>query len=389
MARQTTVLSIFLASPSDVVQERDIVVKCVEKWNAIRGKSYGYLFELLNWERSTSASVADYGQSAVNRQIGDDYDAMIALFWHRIGSPTPHHRSGTTEEYSRAIERFKNGAPIEIGVYFKSANPPFNDIDPDQLKALRSLQESMQAEGIYHKSFPTDEGLSYEIDLFLDNLMRSHQSGRLSQADDSGAHISTTIAQQDSVCSNTPASEDDDLGYIDLIESLNDNTSKMSAFLSESAEKLTDIAAASRDGTEILEGLTALGSLEPSDMKAVVAEVTNKFNLYSDSVERGIDQFAENIEGIAQDSLNLIRVSVDFPSEESEVAEAKLSLQGLIDQMDGAVMNMNDFVETIRGLQRMTVAFNQARKRVINNTNRIIEIIQSARPILEEAVRMI
>jgi hypothetical protein len=157
MPRQTTIISVFLASPSDVAAERKIVTRAIDRWNTIRGRSQGYLLELLTWELSTSSAVGSDGQDVVNSQIGDEYDAMVAIFWSRLGSETPRADSGTVEEYERALQRHKRGDPIEVGVYFKTADPPMDKIDPMQLKGVFDLKTQMESDGVYHKSFKDDE----------------------------------------------------------------------------------------------------------------------------------------------------------------------------------------------------------------------------------------
>lgn len=385
MARQTTIISIFLASPSDVSDERSLIVRSIERWNAIRGKAQGYLLELINWENATSSAIGLDGQDVVNNQIGDDYDAMIAIFWHRVGSPTGRAVSGTAEEYDRALKRFKDNEPIEIGVYFKSANPPMAEIDTEQLQGVINLKKKMQDDGVYHKSFIDDDGLSFEIEMFIDRLVRSHKSGVLAR---NVTSTKLTIDPKENYEDKVPL-EEEDLGYLDLSESIDANSERLTRFLQASSVKLEEITAVTREGSQTFQELVALGSPDPAKVRAVVAGVTQSFNSYSDTVESGIDEFAESMAGIANDSIGLIRVSADFPSDEDDARAARSSLMSLLENMDGAMDGLESFADSVKGLQRMTVAFNQARKRLVANTSRIVQVMTSARPILEEAIRNI
>ncbi|MGQ9373299.1 DUF4062 domain-containing protein [Acinetobacter tandoii] len=106
MPKQTTTLSIFLASPSDVNNERIIVKKVIEELNSISLKPFNIQLELINWENSTHPGFGSYPQDVINNQIGDDYDIFIGILWARFGTPTNKAESGTLEEFERAYSRF-------------------------------------------------------------------------------------------------------------------------------------------------------------------------------------------------------------------------------------------------------------------------------------------
>ena len=62
MAKQITTLSIFLASPSDVANERNIVKRVIDELNNTSLKPFNIQLELLNWENSTFPSFGAYPQ---------------------------------------------------------------------------------------------------------------------------------------------------------------------------------------------------------------------------------------------------------------------------------------------------------------------------------------
>lgn len=80
MPRQTTTIGLFLASPSDVEREREIVTRAIDAWNQISGRRSGVYVELLKWETSVAAGFSDDGQSVVNEEIGEAYDALLCVF---------------------------------------------------------------------------------------------------------------------------------------------------------------------------------------------------------------------------------------------------------------------------------------------------------------------
>jgi hypothetical protein len=61
MPRQTTAISILLASPFDVVFERNLISQLVADWNNIRGRNGGVFLDLLKFETSVAAGFGDDG----------------------------------------------------------------------------------------------------------------------------------------------------------------------------------------------------------------------------------------------------------------------------------------------------------------------------------------
>ena len=76
---------------------------------------------------------------AVGRLPGGDSEGV-----GRIGTPTGRAESGTVEEFERAYEQWKTEPDtIRLMMYFKNANVPFEDIDPDQIASVRQFKRSL------------------------------------------------------------------------------------------------------------------------------------------------------------------------------------------------------------------------------------------------------
>lgn len=101
------VIKIFLASPGDVIEEREKLAALTSEINdvlAYLAPERGLKLELLRYEVD---AYPDYGppQDVVNRLIPDDFDIFVGIMWKRCGTPTAGEESGTVEEYRRAVER--------------------------------------------------------------------------------------------------------------------------------------------------------------------------------------------------------------------------------------------------------------------------------------------
>ena len=85
MSKETTVLQIFVASPSDVSDERELLDMVVAELNRTWSSSLGVTLELLKFETHVRPAFSTDPQAVVNEQISQNYDAFIGIFWSRIG----------------------------------------------------------------------------------------------------------------------------------------------------------------------------------------------------------------------------------------------------------------------------------------------------------------
>ena len=173
LARNEKVVSIFLASPSDVADERAIVDKVVQWINTTLSRSSGLRFEIISWETHSRPGFGVDAQAVVNRQLPDDYDVFIGIMWHRFGTPTGRAGSGTEEEFNRAFDRFKRmDSTIEIMMYFKVSNPPLRDLIPAQLSSVTSFKTHVAASGGLYREFDTANDFEHGL---RTHLLRVHQ----------------------------------------------------------------------------------------------------------------------------------------------------------------------------------------------------------------------
>ena len=148
MPRRTTILQVFVASPSDVQDERLALEAVVKELNATWSRSLGIVLELFKWETHVRPGFAQDAQSVVNDQSPRDYDVFIGIFWSRAGTATERAASGSIEEFERAFARRQlTGSAPELMVYFKEAPLHPSKIDPSQFLALQQFRASLQARG--------------------------------------------------------------------------------------------------------------------------------------------------------------------------------------------------------------------------------------------------
>jgi hypothetical protein len=148
-------IRIFAASPSDVQNERDQLAAVVGELNQTLTTlvpEAGLVLELIRWETHVHPGLGTDPQDVVNRQIQiGEMDVFVAIFWLRLGTPTPRAESGTEEEFRIAYRAWKElGRAIQLMVYFcRTAAPPPRDSEAvEQLSSVVRLREALSKEGL-------------------------------------------------------------------------------------------------------------------------------------------------------------------------------------------------------------------------------------------------
>jgi hypothetical protein len=141
------VVKVFLASPSDLQNERSLAKEMVDEFNDTIGKSLGYHVDLVGWEDT----IAGYGrpQSLINKDL-EQCEYFIGLMWQRWGSPPDSEvgefSSGFEEEFELTLRRRGKGAKPEMSLFFKIIAPEFlRDPGPGLTRVL-AFRERMETE---------------------------------------------------------------------------------------------------------------------------------------------------------------------------------------------------------------------------------------------------
>ncbi len=167
MARAATVYDILIASPGDVARERELVRNVIHNWNVLHGRRRGCVLEPVMWETHSAPEFGDRPQAIINRQIVDTCDALIGVFWTRLGTPTGAGPSGTVEE----IERFA-GSKKPVMLYFGSRSVDLNQVDAEQLTGLRRFRDDCKSRGLLEEYRDLDE-LRQKVARALEHLVDS------------------------------------------------------------------------------------------------------------------------------------------------------------------------------------------------------------------------
>jgi hypothetical protein len=143
MSYTSFVYNVMLASPSDVIEERQAAREIILDWNNINSQSRGIVLLPIGWEYNTVPTMGDRPQEIINNQILKNSDLLIGIFWTRIGTPTGKAASGSVEEIENHIN---SGKPAMLYFSNKSVTP--SSINKKQYQAVERLKAEYQSKGL-------------------------------------------------------------------------------------------------------------------------------------------------------------------------------------------------------------------------------------------------
>ena len=136
------VLTVFIASPSDLAEERKAAFNVVAEVNGTV-KRLGWSIDLLGWEDTLPGYGRPQGQ--INRDV-EECDLFIGLLWRRWGtSPAldSTFSSGFEEEFHIARSRREKAPSPEIWMFFKAVEPAQMADAGEQLTKVMAFRDSL------------------------------------------------------------------------------------------------------------------------------------------------------------------------------------------------------------------------------------------------------
>jgi Domain of unknown function (DUF4062) len=186
---------VFVASPGDVLPERDALGKLIREINqtiTAVAPEKGIRLELVRWETHASPA-GGRPQGVINDQIGE-YDIFVGIMWRRFGTPTTEAGSGTEEEFDRAYNGFQQRGVPHIMFYFcqAPAPPPKSATEVEQLSRVVAFRDRLSDLALVWEYADHSDFVDTVRPHLLQGLTRfltpSHSRRELTPSDD-GAHL--------------------------------------------------------------------------------------------------------------------------------------------------------------------------------------------------------
>jgi len=143
MKTNIRVYKIALCGPSDVSREIIIAQEVVSEWNIKHADALNLYLKHQHWVIDATPDMSDRPQGVINKQMIDDADIIVAIFWSRFGTPTGVAGSGTEEEIRRSVSLGKR-----VMVYFSDIEPVPPQASAVQLSQLNAFREHLAPNGL-------------------------------------------------------------------------------------------------------------------------------------------------------------------------------------------------------------------------------------------------
>lgn len=168
MSYDARVFNVMIASPSDVVSEREIVREVIYEWNAVHSERANIVLLPVEAESHSSPEVGR-PQEVLNKQAGDKCDLLVGIFGTRIGTDTGEYPSGTVEEIERHNDR---GKPAMV--YFSKQLGDLDSFDSDQYVKLKEWKKKNESRWLY-ESYDSDEDFKDKFYRQLEMKVNEHE----------------------------------------------------------------------------------------------------------------------------------------------------------------------------------------------------------------------
>lgn len=369
MPRKTTVLQVFVASPSDVSDERGVLETVIAQLNQVWSSSLGITFELIKWETNVHPSFSTDPQAVINEQIGVEYDVFIGIFWGRLGTPTRHSKSGTIEEFERAYARFQATSHLpEIMLYFKDAPISPSKIDIDQLQNVLDFKNSLGEKGGLYSVFEDQAGFESSLRAHIAAIAQKFAAEH--RATSTASLVIGDMPEQDVAQS----SDEDDYGYIDYFEIYESRLAEMTSAITLINEATVRVGEQLNQRSAEIQGEK---KIDASITRRLIKRVADDMNSYADTLDGQIPVFSSTRKSAFNALSNALALQGDFKERSQDLHTLKQTLVSLIESAVTAKSGMSGMRATADGLPRVSKELNKARRSVVSQLDLFLLEIDS------------
>jgi hypothetical protein len=386
MPSTITKYKIFLASPSDLKEDRLSIDEVIKELNISYGKQNEIFLELLKWETHSGAGISTiHPQKIINSDLGSDYDIFIGIIWGKFGTKTDSAESGTEEEFLNAYNRFiEKPNSLQILFYFKTTPISMNEINPEQIKKIQE--------------FKTEIGKNKKVLYFeynniseLGQFLRIHIPMRINDLKINSLNPIEVVETANNEKSIVAEVIEEEYGLIDY-------QIMMQEYITESNQSLNRISeATSWIGEQFNKKTTEIGNIVASGNQTNLKIVQDFFirtakvmDNYANRIEPEIPIFFDNFEKTIDSMSNLYNISSkDLTVTDEEIESTTNSINLLTTGIISAINGMTSFLNSIEGFPRMSKEFNKAKTNVVEKLEDLLSKLRTSYSIAIELQKSI
>jgi hypothetical protein len=396
MARSVQLLRVFLASPSDVAEERDAAADVVSELNRTVASVRGLHLELVRWETHAAPGLGDDAQAVINEQVGDDYDIFVGVLYKRFGSPTLRAESGTEEEFDRAYKRFRsNPSALRLLLYFKQKAfmPTSNELE--QMSKVFEFRKRVADQGALYWEYEEVSDFSAYLRVHLAKHIQDWGAGWGSP----GLAPKPFAPPSKSAPTDTPTKvlvrrhdDDMDLEEVGLIE-LSELTQQR---LEPALSAMGRITKATEEFGEKIQSHTGemnalMAQTEPPEplfVKAVVDRAARTIGGFGQAIDAEIPKLSSGFREGLNTISRALALFADFGEQGLQMKVAALdSLKGVVKVMGDTATQIQGFRKNIESMPRITTALSRAKTQAVDAINRLIAEVDSMKAVAEGILR--
>lgn len=386
-------LKIFVSSPIELKEERDVVEKVVAELNRVVARKLGIHMTLLQYEYDAVPGMGLDAQDVINQSIDDDYHIYVGILGTRIGTPTKRAQSGTMEEFQTALARYINNPnAIRIMFYFKEAyTNPFK-LDLDQMAQVLDFRNklsdmSRDRSGLYG---------SFKDPSEFEGFLRIHlQKQIFDWGTRWGVHDQTLEENKiESVLNEDEDSEyNDDPGLFDLQDifidqmelsrtALNNITDAMGTMNNSIGSRTAEITAENAKPRTDLRRVKRMIQLSARDMEAFSKRLDTELPLHEQAFTTSIEAYNRFLDIYITD----FEIGV---TEQKSLASLRDPLNDLQSVMNTSIVAYQALFPSIAGLPRMTKEFNRAKSRLLTRIRTLVDTFEYENNLVEGLVEVL
>lgn len=368
MAFSSQVITIFVSSPSDVVEDRNLVLHEIQSWNQRNAKDRGCFLTALTWEDLVSPDIAESSQDVINVEVGDDYDVFLGLMWGRFGTPTLSADSGTEEEFERALNRKISGDALRISFLFRKSDIPMDQIDSDQIAKVRKFQETLGEKGGFYRQYSDERELLSVLTTLFDRIA-SEKERYTKDRRETPTEVSSSSTAVESYDSEQHLSDDPkvdhDAGLLDLEDDLLKHTNSFVGELGEWGDQFNKLNGVMRRTTENMNALSQFGQPNRDAVRHEVELVTSALGEFAAFGKEKISLIEDDLEGMYRTINGVATISHSFNLDDDQVGQLTDQLDTLHDSVKQADVVLTQYIDVMEALPRIEKGFNRARSGVV------------------------
>tara|TARA_Y100000034_G_scaffold135976_1_gene210082 strand:- start:227 stop:2929 length:2703 start_codon:yes stop_codon:yes gene_type:complete len=166
--------TVFISSPSDMAEERQIVEEAVKKFSETYSNR-GIAFKTVQ-SKDVASKFGETAQNVINDSI-KGYDIYIGIMGAKFGTQTINFGSGTEEEFYIALdESTKKNEELHVGFLFKEVSTSvddFSDYQLEQYTLVRKFKTKISTLGLYQTFQDNDILVQHTNKILQDFITRT------------------------------------------------------------------------------------------------------------------------------------------------------------------------------------------------------------------------